>query len=122
MTSLKVSQATPRQLSWLVAKCLGYEPQWFEVKEDYVLNGNAAVVFLKEFDPVTNWAQGGPIFSAAGIQCHVNEAHTEWLASCWGYPRQQYGETELLAKARCFVAFNLCKDWGEEVEVPDDLA
>ena len=65
----------------------------------------------------TDWSQGGPIIEREGIQLHVNEAKTEWLGSCWGYPAQQYGPTALIAAMRCYVASKL----GDEVEIPDDL-
>lgn len=73
--------------------------------------------WLNGFNPSTDWAKAGPIIEREGIQLLVNEARTEWLASCWGYLQQQYGLTPLIAAMRCFVASKL----GDEVDVPTEL-
>ena len=126
---IKVSEATKNQLNWLVAKCEGYDPQWSEVREDFDLNGNAQVVFLKEFDPTTNWSQGGPIIERGKIEvtppvpewCNGSE-DKEWMATSLpvvrGEATLEVGPTPLIAAMRCYVMSRL----GEEVEVPDELA
>ena len=69
------------------------------------------------YSPFMGWALVGPIIEREGIQLHVNEASTEWLASRWGYPKQQYGTTPLIAAMRCYVASKL----GDEVNIPEEL-
>jgi hypothetical protein len=69
------------------------------------------------YAPSTDWAQGGPIIEREGIQLHVNELHTEWMATCWGWPEQAYATTPLIAAMRCYVASKL----GDEVDIPEEL-
>lgn len=125
---VKVSEATPLQLDWMVAKCLA------SVHKDAVLNGTVMHgwwisglfvdpnywISLDEFKPTTNWSQGGPVFSKARIGAMF---HPEWDSDWGAWPsegddhQEVMGETELIAKARCFVASRL----GAEMDVPEDL-
>ena len=127
---VKVSEATNNQLNWMVAKCI------YPHGSDEWLNCISAQEHY-----CTDWSQGGPIFSGAGIGALFDTGSAcrkpSWFATpddqfiSTSYEGEyfdpafmvsedpgQYGETELIAKARCFVASRL----GETVEVPDDLA
>lgn len=79
----------------------------------------------EKFQPSTDWAQGGPIKTAARIGTLPNkdgngwEAGTAWEffeSESFAYHRSN-GETELIAVMRCFVASKL----GDEVDVPEEL-
>ena len=136
---IKTSELTGAALDWAVAKCLA------EVHEDDLLNGTVMHgwwisglfvnrnewIRLEEFNPSTNWAQGGPIiereligtnpiFKAAGYDSPTGKWY--WQASMpskdGGWEESFYGPTLLIAAMRCRVASKL----GDEVEVPDELA
>ena len=115
---MKTSELIGPALDWAVAKASDTVVRW----QKYFIT-TTIITYISDWDdadeycPSTNWPQGGPIIEREGIQLHVNEARTEWLASCWGYPRQQYGPTPLIAAMRCFVASKL----GGEVDVPMEL-
>ena len=130
---VKVSEATPLQLNWMVSLATGVP-----------VTLNRGVLFWTGTnhvaDPITNWSQGGPIFSEAGIGALFDAGSACRKPSWFATPNDQsistsyegesfdptfmvterpgmYGPTELIAKARCFVASRL----GDEVEVPEDL-
>ncbi len=123
---IKVSEATNIQLDWMVAKCEGPNtiascylddeglPIWLEEAEHH------------EWEPSTNWAQGGPIIEREEITVkHVIPAMKDsiWQAhpsmsakgagGKWGI-----GPTPLIAAMRCTVSSKL----GDTVEIPDELA
>ena len=93
---IKVCEATPLQLDWLVAKCEGLAPRFFTEKGanmahvvhqnlkygDYVvvLRPNKILTLVAKYDgyndwvcwkdtytPSTDWSQGGPIIEREGI-------------------------------------------------------
>lgn len=125
---IKVSEATERQLDWMVAKCLA------SVHKDAALNGTVMHgwwisglfvdpnywISLDEFSPTTSWSQGKPILEREQIS--IKEQQPEWvayIAICDGLTdRVLHGPTPLIAAMRCFVASRL----GEIVEVPDALS
>ena len=104
---VKVSEATPKQINWLVAKC-----------ED--------VLFPRSVPKyTTDWSQGGPIIEREeiAVQCGYCDGELDgWIADSKKLNddegMEQYGSTPLIAAMRCYVASKL----GEEVEVPDELA
>ena len=129
---MKTTDLIGPTLDWAVAKALGYMPAKWEKRlwgrelvlaperefsNQLIKAPEGYTLTRPRFEPSNDWAQGGPIIERAGIQLHVNEDHMEWLASCWGYPRQQYGPTPLIAAMRCLVASRL----GDEVDVPKEL-
>lgn len=118
MKTIKVSEATGIQLDWLVAKCEGKNGILHDdgITRCIVIAA-ASGVYKGTFKPTINWALGGPIIEREGIQLHVKEDKTEWMACRWGWQRQAYGPTPLIAAMRCAAASKL----GEEVEVPDEL-
>lgn len=115
MKQIKVSEATPTQLDWLVAKCVNPSTGMVRIHED---NKGAYRVTLHAergvFAPTTNWAQGGPIITE-----HIGRLEEVtaggWEAEAWGHISE--ASTDLVAVCRCYVTNTL----GEIVEVPDEL-
>lgn len=129
---IKVSETTPLQLDWLVAKC------WYsdEYDKDRVFLHHSGFDWAKhtvrianqstctrdlsfEWEPTTNWSQGGPIIEREGL--HLRKSGCEWQCDYWNESTlnfdTSYGLTPLIAAMRCYVASKL----GDEVEVPDEL-
>ena len=130
MLQIKVSEATPRQLDWMVAYIMGHR-----VAENY---GSYIRIYLPDpkqsgytlaFCPSTDWALGGPIiererlwvgYSAVGqslkllvmaddvVQCHKRALPPNCSTT---------GPTILIAAMRCYVSSKL----GDEVEIPEEL-
>ena len=139
MKTIKVSETTPIQLDWLVAKCY-YRDRRVELG---VMGHAAFAVELQPgsgdrytgwmlFHPTTDWSQGGPIIEAEGIELLCNltatEAarfacgvHANWQAFYRNSRRTEqrsFTSTPLIAAMRCYVASKL----GDEVEIPEELA
>ena len=104
---IKVSEATPKQIDWMVAKC-----------ED--------VLFPRSVPKYsTDWAQGGPIIEREDIATEPATMLGQCAAFAWDatiYAADSdawstYGPTPLIAAMRCYVVSKL----GEEVEIPDEL-
>lgn len=123
MKQIKVSEATPIQLDWLVAKCeslcLGTDPFGLA----HILT---APVFVQNYKPTTYWSVGGPIIEREKIALDV-EHGDPWRAR-FGRARitfdgrahhyhHQEGPTPLIAAMRCYVASKL----GNVVEIPEEL-
>ena len=108
---IKVSEATPLQLDYMVAYIMG------------VIKGNDLDVgFILEggYTPSTDWAQGGPIIERERIEiCHLNNG--EWRGQLYeeGIDKmhREYGDTPLIAAMRCYVVAK----WNDEVEIPEEL-
>lgn len=125
---IKVSEATPRQLDWLVAKCEGLNPNTDpEVRKQYVgYNGfaeaNGFGYAIKNYS--TNWSQAGPIIEREGIEVRKGNPlyfpkgneKGDYYEPLWIAGRH-HGQTLLIAAMCCYVASKL----GDEVEVPDEL-
>ncbi len=112
---INVSEATNAELDWLVFLC---EEKVLKQPELGLLRHQAG---YGKFRPTTDWSQMGPIIEREKIDIE----HTNWLPTCvyakylddeTGQSRQ-YGDSLLIAAARCYVASKL----GEEVEVPEEL-
>jgi hypothetical protein len=119
---IKTSEATPRQLNWLAAKCEGITPIAVKKKysEGYILYSIPASTVPLEYS--TNWAQGGPIIEREKITVmHVADRlpHQQWHAGRARTPTPYIvcGPTPLIAAMRCYVASKL----GDEVDVPEEL-
>ena len=97
---IKVSEATPVQLDWMVAKCEGaYLPAPYSYS--------------------TNWLFGGPLIEREGINTYQMQDGT-WQANLdYGMTDEliYWGPTPLIAAMRCFVVSKL----GDEVDVPEEL-
>ena len=116
MKTIKVSEATPVQLDWLVAKCLGES-------EDETLDPLTWLHTAKPtgcWDFCTNWAQGGPIIEreniSVGYQGHLGVS----LDSLWYATNRDdafgLGPTPLIAAMRCYAS-----KLGDEIEIPEEL-
>ena len=111
MKTIKVSGATPVQLDWLVAKCLGES-------EDETLDPLTWLYTAKPtgcWDFCTNWAQGGPILEREGIS--IYRMTSDWSAAYNPSGATQDGPTPLIAVMRCYLTSKL----GDEAEVPEEL-
>jgi hypothetical protein len=121
---MKTSELTGAALDWAVAKCEEYEIEtladgtvWYW--QQHWLTGELEVI--ENFEPSTDWAQGGPIIECEGIFVRPK---TTGGWRCWIYDGKgegikfdQHGTTPLIAAMRCYVASKM----GDEVEVPDEL-
>lgn len=112
---IKIADATPRQIDWLVATIedIGcFPPQHHDWKISQI-DGSGL------YAPTTNWSQGGPIIEREGIQLRIDvdgrHSGVQWLRHI-GYGPRSNGPTPLIAAMRCYVASKL----GEEVDVPEE--
>jgi len=118
---MKVADAIGAQLDWMVAKC---EPNMLDL---YYSDDNKPLVleeapdYYQEWEPSTNWAQGGPIIDREKIGFWIfadadNSPEEVWVSM--RVPFIEHGPTPLIAAMRCYVASKL----GDEVEIPEELA
>lgn len=132
---LKVSEATPAQLDWMVAKCENVHVFYSNIHDVLFTESYDSGSEMQEdaiYAPSTNWAQGGPIIEREGIslrRCEADEVDPDithwWIASEAGNNLNGYSDEELLhfaptpliAAMRCYVTSKL----GGEVEVPEEL-
>ena len=123
---IKVSEATPTQLNWMVAKCEGATDEWHTDKP-FFWDGVPCVREAGhdvEYTPSTDWAQGGPIIERERMDIECWDFHSmPWKASMWWDDEnssgdiQMYGPTPLIAAMRCYVASKL----GDTIEIPEEL-
>ena len=123
---IKVSEATPLQLGWLVAKCEGATDEWHTYKP-FFWDGVPCVREAGhdvEYTPSTDWAQGGPIIEREECVATIERLNSGDFRVQMPYDRQAempgryfYGPTPLIAAMRCYVASKL----GDEVEIPEEL-
>ena len=113
---IKVSEATPVQLGWMVAKCEGREMYiqnrevWFTDSSTHPDGAETA------YD---DWPLCGPIIEREGINTYQMQDGT-WQANLdYGMTDEliYWGPTPLIAAMRCFVVSKL----GDEVDVPEEL-
>ena len=119
MSVVKVAELSGAALDWAVAKCesevLGED--LFGLKPII-----AAPIFVQNYKPSTDWAQGGPIIEREKISI-MEECNGTWMGSIGGCTDldmplyQEHGPTPLIATMRCYVTSKL----GEEIEVPEEL-
>jgi hypothetical protein len=123
--TIKVSEASGAQLDWLVAKC---EDNLYPTGAIRLLDGRVFSIEAgdhghsdrwQQYNPSTNWAQGGPIIEHAQIAT-MPFGNTSWRANLVNEDNKSFwgeGPTPLIAAMRCYVASKL----GNEVEVPNGL-
>ena len=117
MKQIKVSEATPIQLDWLVAKCNGDFALYHNIEEGQrFLNLWTGSAFLKYS---TLWGCGGPIIEREEIGFAKYGPNGSWKAVIGETPRGSpfYGPTPLIAAMRCFI----CSRLGETMEIPEEL-
>ena len=128
---IKTSELTGAALNWAVAKADGKSPKidctsfqdafiyrvylgW-----SYAYSSSGSIV---EYEPSTDWAEGGPIIEREGIGLDQYADYPKWQAFTPA-PEQPSGHcvcngpTPLIAAMRCYVASKL----GDEVDVPEEL-
>lgn len=120
---IKVSEATPLQLNWLVATCEGEEAAQIKLNGPVHLFGTVGYR-PTPYQPSTDWAQGGPILEREGITLRVNArvlghwaAFIDFGGSNCNIKARHTGPTPLIAAMRCYVA----SKFGDEVEIPEEL-
>ena len=129
--NMKTSKLTGAALDWAVAEACN-EPGReilmgrFSQKpyvQIQVLDKYGDPEGTTQYEPSTDWAQGGPIIEREKIHLFQQEIlEPEWTASLprehkVGWRLIQYGPTPLIAAMRCYVASKL----GDEVELPTTL-
>jgi len=112
---MKTSELTGGALDWAVAKC---EPD--DTVRVYFDEGTGEKLChddweIPEFNPSTNWEQGGPIIEREKLE--IAWFNSAWCCSTSHSGDLYYGPTPLIAAMRCYVASKL----GDEVDVPDEL-
>ena len=109
---IKVSEATPSQINYLVAKIEGVK---FTLAQVYGL-WSVMTDNYKFYEPATDWAQGGPIIEREMIEL-VPRSPALWDAMYREQHIPNDGPTPLIAAMRCYVASKL----GDTVDVPEEL-
>lgn len=124
---MKTSELTGKPLDWAVAKACGL----VTVEVEGVLHlvntrGQPSI----NFNPSTNWSQGGPIIeqhriTISALFAQINPPIPDFDKNEWG-AYIPYGTTErgmgagptpLIAAMRCLIASKL----GDEIEIPEEL-
>ena len=121
---IKVSEATPRQLDYMVAYIMGATEEW-RSDAPFLWNGAPCVRDAGHdvrYSPSTSWWQGGPIIEREGINLDNYGNNPQWSAWTPAPERdsgeaQAYGPTPLVAAMRCYVVAK----WNHEVEIPEEL-
>jgi hypothetical protein len=115
---MKTNELTGAALDWAVAKCEGPNSvaACYYDEDDLPMCRDEAPHM--EWQPSTNWAQGGPIIEREGISVWVFDDVT-WKAEnpFVGVDCVYEGGTPLVAAMRCYVTSKL----GDEVDVPEEL-
>lgn len=118
MKTVKVSEATPEQLNWLVMKLEFIRRiEAGEHVKAWVLERHAAGDPCGS--PATDWSQGGPIIDREKIGIEYTSA-ANWHAAIEWLDEPSYteiGPTPLVAAMRCYVS----SKFGDTVEVPEEL-
>jgi hypothetical protein len=105
---MKTSELQGAALDWAVAKCefVGAPPLRIVSGLIYTVEGD-------NWNPSTDWAQGGPIIEREGLAVWKDNGYWEAeAASNWAK-----GDTALIAAMRCYVASKM----GDDVELPEEL-
>ena len=110
---IKVSEATPSQINYLVAKIEGVK---FTLAQVYGLWSVVSEYNYRLYEPATDWSQGGPIIEREMIEL-VPQSPALWEAMYRNQHIPHDGPTPLIAAMRCFVASRL----RDEIEIPEEL-
>ena len=121
---IKIAEATPLQLDWLVAQIEGATPQqweWFVEYNKYRDDDQKS----RCYDYSSYWNAGGPIIEREGVSLVRQEHDGYYSAWIWKDSRKNplsptaegYGPTPLIAAMRCYVASKL----GDTVDIPEEL-
>ena len=113
---MKTADLIGPALDWAVAKCEGPNSVaacYYDEDDLPMLRDEAPYM---EWQPSTNWAQGGPIIERNCIPLVVH-GFAFGLPATWCAGGKYPSPTPLIAAMRCYVASKL----GDEVEVPAEL-
>jgi len=126
---IKVAEATPLQLDWMVANLegltqFGPPPGRSQASEFVLMHDDDSALQYS-----TDWGAGGPIIDREDISIAVGAYDVDATPVVQGYAACTLyneihdgpwivGPTKLVAAMRCFVASRL----GDEVELPQELA
>lgn len=116
---IKISEATPLQIDWAVAKCEGVPVRWSAPHAQLLIEGYPYLVWQAHKD----WAQGGPIVEREWLDITPwpNETREDMRWHCQQHDTAndcaQYGPTPLIAAMRCYC----CSKLGDTIEVPEEL-
>jgi hypothetical protein len=115
---MKTAELTGAALDWAVAKCEGPNSvaSCYYDEDDLPMCRDEALYM--EWQPSTNWAQGGPIIEREKIAVWHRGDEWPWRAQQSDTSHLKGGPTPLIAAMRCYVASKL----GDEVEIPQELA
>ena len=126
---IKVSEATPRQLDYMVAYIMGATEEW-RSDAPFLWNGVPCVRDAGHdvrYSPSTSWWQGGPIIEREGFNRIVkNLSHGYTVSKKLAVLTEDAevvrwvhgsGPTPLIAAMRCYVVAK----WNHEVEIPEEL-
>ena len=114
---MKTSELTATALDWAVAKSEGWH-----IADDYWIsdpNEPGTGQPLSDFNPSSDWAQGGPIIERE-IAKIERFSDSLWEATAFTKNAQDFvqdGPTPLIAALRCYV----CSKLGYDVDVPKEL-
>ena len=112
---IKTSELTGPALDWAVAEAEGMEIDGPTVITGKFYRDDEGLEWVVEWEPTTNWSQGGPIIELEGITLDFAQAE-DWAAKSSTY-QWAYGPTPLIAAMRCYVMSR----FGEEIEIPQEL-
>jgi hypothetical protein len=119
---MKTSELTEAALDWAVAKCEGPNSvaACYYDEDDLPMCRDEAQHM--EWQPSTNWAQGGPIIEREGMGMWMYQWNEEgepevgWYAEDKDGNHVRTGPTPLIAAMRCYVASK-----AVELDLPEEL-
>jgi hypothetical protein len=122
---MKISEATPLQINWLVAR-LESEASPIGMDSADILLYRSTATNAWMYKPwaipySTDWSQGGPIIEREGIDI-CTSTRGGWIATLLvdcedSEVVRGEGETPLIAAMRCYC----CAKLGDEVDIPEEL-
>ena len=116
---MKTAELTGAALDWFVLRC--ERPEWWEEGNDFRMSNDYSDLLMddgEDFNPSTNWAQGGPIIEREGITIERFKGGPKWSAFLFQTGDCEIAaDTPLIAAMRCYVASKL----GDDVEIPEEL-
>lgn len=121
---LQTKDLTGAALDWCVAKCEESDAMCFVVGcrlppgGVYVGGGVESAVFVHDYTPSTDWAQGGPLLQAYDLNIHPITGRG-WCSGVrnGGAAFEYCGPTPLVAICRALVGVK----FGPEIDVPAEL-
>jgi hypothetical protein len=107
---MKTSELTGAALDWAVAKAENLT-NWDDDRLCFINAPHG-----EDFEPSTNWAQGGAIIERECI-CIFTTMGVHWWAKIEETGTEFESAAPLIAAMRCYVASKL----GDEVNIPEEL-